>query len=705
MSAKDKPEDVPSTEQDSQEPDTLMISREMSWLAFNYRVLQEAKDPRVPLMERLNFMAIFSSNLDEYFKVRVATMRRLITLKKKTREKLTPDPAQELDDILAQVTSQQKEFGLVYRNELLPEMRKEHIHLITEQECNEGQLNMALDYFRRKVKPLLVPIIFSSNPAPIFLKDQTVYLMVRLAQKDGKPEQHAILEVPTQKHGSRFVQLPPEQGEQYIMMLDDVIRVGLEDLFPGFETVEAFALKLSRDAELDIEEEVSGNLMAKIKKSLKKREKGRPSRLLYDPTTPPPMLDALLERIGLSEDELVVGSRYHNFRDFFGFPKVKNQALYYEPHPQLAHPELETAPSLLAAMKEKDYLVHYPYHAFDYVLRFFDEAADDPAVTSIAVTLYRVAEKSKIAKALVRAAEHGKLVTVVVELKARFDEATNIYWGNKMEKAGANVIYGVPDLKVHSKIGLVTRQEDGQAVQYAYLSTGNYNEQTSKIYTDHALFTSDKRLTQELAQVFNFLVDQSHTYDFKHLLVAPFNLRSGLEKLIQNEMRLAQEGKPAYMVLKMNALQDKRMIQQLYDASQAGVKIALLVRGICTLVPGVPGLSENITLRSIVDRYLEHGRIYIFGNDGDEKTYIASADWMNRNLSRRVEVGFPLYDPALCQEMRTIIDMQWQDNQKARDVNNNYIVADTSAESVRAQYALYDFLKEKAAGLTPAKDN
>jgi polyphosphate kinase len=680
--------------------ETPLLSRELSWLAFNYRVLQEAKDPRVPLLERLNFMAIFSSNLDEYFKVRVATMRRLVKLKKKTREKLEEDPSAELDEILQEVSRQQKEFGKIFRNELLPELRKEHICLIDETECTASQREMALDYFKKTVKPLLVPIIFSSNPSPLFLKDQTVYLMVQLTptpDQETTHDQYAILEIPTQKHGSRFVQLPAEDGKHFVMMLDDVIRIGLQDLFPGFAHVEAFAVKLSRDAELDIEEEVSGNLMAKIKKSLKKRETGHPSRLLYDPKTPEALLNALLDRTGLTSEELVVGSRYHNFRDFFGFPKFDMAPLYYEAAPPLPHPELENAPSLLEAMKKKEYMVHYPYQKFDYALRFFEEAADDPQVTSISITLYRVAEKSKIAKALIRAAEHGKLVTVVVELKARFDEESNIFWGNKMEKAGANVIYGVPDLKVHSKIGLVTRQEDGQAMHYAYMSTGNYNEKTSLVYTDHALFTTDERLTSELAQVFNFLVDGNKNQTFEHLLVSPFNLREGFTELIQNEMRLAQEGKPAYMILKMNALQDSRMVQQLYEASQAGVKIELLVRGICTLIPGVRGLSENIIVRSIVDRYLEHGRIYVFGNGGEEKIYVASADWMNRNLSRRVEVAFPIYNPDLRKELRHLLDIQRQDNQKARTADNQYWISSDPTASIRAQYDIYHFLKKKAA--------
>ncbi|WP_207434207.1 polyphosphate kinase 1 [Sabulibacter ruber] len=706
MAANEPTAPTETTLANAAQPSVPLISRDMSWLAFNYRVLQEAKDPRVPLLERLNFMAIFSSNLDEFFKVRVATMRRLVNLKKKTREKLEEDPSAELEKIIEEVSRQQKEFGQVFRNELLPELRKEHIHLINEAECTDGQFNMALVYFRRNVKPLLVPIIFSTNPSPLFLKDQTVYLLVRLkpkAEQATAQEQYAILEIPTQKHGSRFVQLPAEQGENYVMLLDDVIRLGLPELFPGFAQIEAYAVKLSRDAELDIEEEVSGNLMAKIKKSLKKREKGHPSRLLYDPATPEPMLQALLERIGITTDELVVGSRYHNYRDFFGFPKFQKPDLSYEAKPPLPHPGLEKASSILSAMKEQEFLVHYPYQKFDYVIRFFEEAANDPAVTSISATLYRVADKSKVAKALVRAAEFGKLVTVVVELKARFDEESNIYWGSKLEKAGANVIYSSPDLKVHSKIGLVTRQEEGKAVQYAYLSTGNFNEKTSLIYTDHALFTTDERLTNELTKVFNFLVDGGGDQTFEHLLVAPINLREGFEALIQHEMQLAREGKPAYLIAKMNALQDTRMIKQLYAASQAGVKIELLVRGICSLIPGVPGFSENITVHSIVDRFLEHGRIYVFGNGGEEKIYIASADWMNRNLSRRVEVAFPMYNPELRQEIRQMLDLHRKDNQKARTTDNQYWVSDDPSVSVRAQYEAYDFLKAKAvaAGLLP----
>ncbi|MBC3540928.1 polyphosphate kinase 1 [Rufibacter sediminis] len=678
---------------------TPLISRELSWLAFNYRVLQEAKDPRVPLLERLNFMAIFSSNLDEYFKVRVATLRRLGTLKKKTREKVEDGPLPGLEEVITEVTRQQKEFGQVFRNELLPELRKEHIHLIDERQCSDGQKAMALDYFRHKIKPLLVPIIFSTNHSALFLKDQTVYFMVRLqpkAEQETAPEQYALLEIPTQKHGGRFVQLPVEQGEHYVMLLDDVIRLGLPELFPGYAQVEAYAVKLSRDAELDIEEEVSGNLMAKIKKSLKKREKGRPSRLLYDPETPEPMLHVLLDRIGITTDELVPGSRFHNFRDFFGFPKFQMPHLYYALQPPLPHSALENEPSLLEAMKKQEFLVHYPYQKFDYVLRFLEEAAVDPAVTSISVTLYRVADKSKVAKALIKAAEHRKLVTAVVELKARFDEESNIYWGSKLEQAGANVIYGVPDLKVHSKIGLVTRQEDGQAVQYAYLSTGNYNEKTSLIYTDHALFTTDTRLTNELTKVFHFLVDGDRNLTFEHLLVAPFNLRDGLNSLIQHEMELARTGKPAYIIAKMNALQDSRMIQQLYEASQAGVRIELLVRGVCSLIPGVPGLSENISVRSIVDRYLEHGRIYVFGNNGEEKVFVASADWMNRNLSRRVEVAFPLYNPVLRQEIRHILDMHMKDNQKSRLSDNQYWVSDDPSVSVHAQGDTYQLLKNQA---------
>ncbi|MER2998012.1 polyphosphate kinase 1 [Pontibacter populi] len=670
------------------------INRELSWLAFNYRVLQEAGDKKVPLLERIKFMAIFSSNLDEYFKVRVATLKRLVKLKRKTIEKLDEDPAETLSQVLGEVKRQQDEFGEVFREGILADLKKENIHLLTESDLTATQKKFITTYFKENLQPLLLPMVMDDTETHFFLKDQTVYLGIQMsdAKKGAKAEQYAMLEIPTKKHGSRFIKLPTQKNNRYVMFIDDAIRTCLPLLFPDYSQFEAHAVKVSRDAELDIEEDISANLMTKIKKGLKKREIGTPARLLYDPETPQSLLDAIMAHTGITDEELVEGSKYHNFRDFFGFPDFDLPALKYESQPTLVHPLLEKEPSILAAMQKQDYIVHYPYQSFDYVVKLFNEAANDPAVTAISATLYRVADGSEIAKALTKAAKNGKLVTVVVELKARFDEESNIFWAGKLQKAGANVILGVPDLKVHSKLGLITRNENGKMVNYAYLSTGNYNENTSKIYADHALFTCDKRLTKDVEQVFNFFIDRQPDKKFKHLLMAPISMRERFVELIEKEIKNAKKGLPASMILKMNALQDDRMIRKLYEASQAGVKIELLVRGICCLQPGIKGLSENITVQGIVDRYLEHARVYIFHNNGEEKYYVASADWMTRNLNRRVEVAFPLYQQDLIDQVRTIIDLQRSDNTKARFVDNSYVQKSTD-EQTRSQYATYDYLR------------
>ncbi|MDX5480659.1 MAG: polyphosphate kinase 1 [Hymenobacteraceae bacterium] len=676
-----------------------LINRELSWLAFNYRVLQEAMDRTVPLLERVKFMAIFSANLDEYFKVRVATLKRLIKLKKKTRSKLAEDPADTFEQVMQEVRRQQEEFGQVFRDGILADLRKSNINLLTENELNPEQQQFVCEYFTEHIQPHILPLLLDDTETHFFLKDQTVYLGVHLfdpKEKGLKQERFSMLEIPTKKHGSRFVKLPTVNEQRYVMFIDDVIRFCLPELYPNYSRFEAHAVKVSRDAELDIEEEVSGSLMAKIQKSLKNRETGYPARLLFDPETPKSMLDAIMAHTGISEDELVEGSKYHNFRDFFQFPDFNLPDLKYTPQPTLVHPLLEKEKSLIAAMQKRDYIAHYPYQSFDYVLRLFDEAAKDPKVTAMSATLYRVADNSAIAKSLVRAAKNGKLVTVVVELKARFDEESNIFWAGKLQKAGANVILGVPDLKVHTKLGLITRNEDGKLMNYAYLSTGNYNEDTSRIYCDHALFTSNKEITQDVEQVFNFFIDRQHDKKFKKLLMAPINMRDRFVELINREMKHARQGKPASMILKMNALQDERMIKKLYAASQAGVKIELIVRGICCLVPGVEGLSENIRVRSIVDRYLEHARVYIFHNNGNEQYYVASADWMTRNLSRRVEVAFPLLQQDIIEQTRAIIDLQLADDTKARDINNAYMEHATHTHT-RSQYATYEYLR----GLVP----
>ncbi|UOQ65918.1 polyphosphate kinase 1 [Hymenobacter volaticus] len=684
----------------------VLLNRELSWLAFNRRVLQEAQNPEVPLLERLKFMAIFSSNLDEYFKVRVATLRRLVKLKKKTRAKLADDPTSQLKELLEEVRRQQQEFGDTFRNSLQPALREQHIHLVSEHDLTDEQRKWVHHYFEQHVQDLLSPVILDENLHHLFLKDQTVYLTFYLTEpteaSSKKKKHHAhdervlVMELPVKRHGGRFVVLPNQGDERYVMFLDDVVRCCAHTLFPKFGKVQVHSIKISRDAELDIQEEVSGNLMAKIKSSLQKRETGYPARLLYDPAMPKEVMQALMQKTGIGTDELVEGSRYHNFRDFFGFPDLGLNHLVYEAHSPLPHPTLPRTGPMIPAIAERDHLLNLPYQSFDYVTRFLLEAANDPLVSAISITLYRVSSKSEVAKALLKAVKHGKQVTVVVELKARFDEESNMYWAEKLQKAGANVIYGIPELKVHSKLALVTRAEEGHNRLYAYLSTGNFNENTSKIYADHGLFTTDPHLTSEVAEVFRYFYDrQDKAGSFKHLLVAPFELREQLNSLIDHEISLAKHGKDAYIILKLNALQDERMILKLYQASEAGVRVELLIRGISCLVPNLEGQSLNISQRGIVDRYLEHARIYVFGNGGKEKIYVASSDWMARNLDRRVEVAFPILQEDLRVEIRHLLDLQRQDNVKSRDWQNNFLGSENpDAPRVRAQEDTYAYLKK-----------
>jgi len=675
------------------------LPRDLSWLRFNARVLQEAQSPSVPLLERLKFLAIFSSNLDEFFKVRVATLRRLVKLKKKTRAKLAERPKRVLRQVLAEVERQQEEFGATFREQLLPELGRHHIHLLNEAELSATQRAWVAQYFEEHVRDLLSPVVLDDTLHHLFLKDQAVYLVFLLQHpRDTKaglaPERVLAMELPTKRHGGRFVRLPDEGAERNVLFLDDVIRVGAASLFPAYQRVEVSAIKLSRDAELDIAEEVSGDLMEKIRSSLAKRATGFPARLLYDPEMPKEALQAIKQKTGIGDEELVEGSRYHNFRDFFGFPDFDEPAFRYPEWPPLPHPTLPRTGSLLAAAGQRDHLLHPPYQSFDYVTRLLREAAADPCVSAISITLYRAASKSAVVKALLKAAKHGKQVRVVVELKARFDEESNLAWAEKLQRAGAHVVFTPPELKCHAKLLLITRRETNEDTrQYAYFSTGNFNESTSGLYTDHGLFTADERLTRESAAVFDYLLDQTVQPKLEQLLVAPFGLRTGLVALIDYEIKQAKKGKEAYIILKVNALEDPGMIAKLYEASRAGVRIELLVRGIGCLLPGQPGLSETIKQRGLVDRYLEHSRVYVFAHGGQEKVYVSSADWMTRNLDRRVEVAFPILDEGLRAEVRHLLDLQRHDNVKARDFDNHFIEPQDGDKPLRAQEASYKYLK------------
>ena len=695
------------------------LPRDLSWLRFNARVLQEAQCPEVPLLERLKFLAIFSANLDEFFKVRVATLRRLVKLKKKTRAQLPHErPKRLLAEVLAEVHCQQEAFGHTFRQEVLPALQAAGICLLSAEQLTEKQRDWAQTYFEKNVRDLLSPVVLDNMLHQLFLKDQAVYLTFLLSQpvaeqrlkaakKNSRAERVVVMELPTKRHGGRFVALPGGAGTPddpyYVLFLDDVVRVGAPGLFPEYNEVLVNAIKLSRDAELDIEEEVSGDVLAKIRSSLAKRATGYPARLLFDPATPKAVLRAIKQKTGIADEELVEGSRYHNFRDFFGFPDFGRTDLLNPAWPELPHPTLPRTGPLLPALARRDHLLHPPYQSFDAVPRLLREAALDPRVSTISITLYRVAPKSAVAKALIKAVKNGKQVTVVVELKARFDEESNLYWSEKLQRAGAHVIFTPPELKCHAKLLLITRrpEAEGAPERYGYLSSGNFNEATAGLYADHGLFTAHPEIVAEVDQVFRYFITGEEPAGLRHLLVAPFTLRAQLLGLIAAETARAKKGKSASIILKVNSLEDPGMIAALYAASQAGVHIELLIRGIGCLVPGEPGLSETISQRGLLDRYLEHARIYVFGHGDAEKVYVSSADWMSRNLDRRVEVAFPILDEALCAEVRHLLDLERADNVKARDFDNNYVLPAAGEPRVRAQENEYQYLKKLARRRRP----
>jgi polyphosphate kinase len=682
-------------------------NRDLSWLAFNHRVLQEAADKSVPLYERIKFLAIFSSNLDEFFRVRVAYIRALLSLKRKTAKKLDFDPEKLLKRIHKVVTLQQEEFGEIFRTQIRKELNRQGIFVVKDDELAERQKELVAEYFRRDVLPHLEPVFLSNEKEAPFLENRALYLAVKLLwraagvdkdqQKDHEGFQYALVEIPTVR-APRFFVLPPIDDHHYILFLDDVIRLCLPEVFPHHTILGAHAVKLSRDAELYIDDEFSGDLVEKVKKALSKRKTGVPSRFLYDANMPKKMLGLLQQVFALNEEDLVPGGRYHNFSDFFSFPSptISSTSLTYSPIVPLVPDEMDGRSKLLETIRREDKLLYYPYHSYDPVIQFLQEAAEHPQVTSIKITLYRVAKDSEVVGQLIRAAQNGKSVTAFVEVKARFDEESNIRWAEELEKVGARVLYSFPELKVHAKLCLVTLREGERLHHYAYLGTGNFNEKAACMYSDFGFFTVDDRLTKEVAQVFDILSRSTRKGKFDHLLVAPFNMREMYEELIENEMKNAHNGKHASIIAKMNSLEDRKMIAKLYEASEAGVKISLIVRGICCLIPGIKGMSENIEVISIVDRYLEHARVYIFHNGGQDRFYLSSADWMRRNLIRRIEVAFPIYNTALQRLIRSLMDLQLNDNVKARMIDKRQSNAYRKAQgsgNVQAQNATYELLK------------
>lgn len=676
------------------------INREISWLSFNERVLQEASDPSTPLIERLKFLGIFSNNRDEFYRVRVATVNRLTKLGKKAIAIYGDDPKELLQKLQRRVIEQQKRFEEIYQ-ELLHELAKQNVFIINEKQLNKTQQQFVKDYFHNEVETALFPIMVDENKPFPYMKDKSGYLFVRLISTiQNQKNKYALIEIPS-KTTSRFIILPQEKNKKYIILLDDVIRYNVHEMFSvfGYTTKETINIKLTRDAELDIDQDVSKSMLEKISKGVKDRKKGLPVRFVYDSTMSKEMLAFIMKKLGMDKkDNAIPGGRYHNFKDFIRFPNIGEKKLtYVHPTPLIHKYLINRGTSILNVIKQKDILLHYPYHTYDHIISLLREASIDPTVESIKITLYRVADSSKIANALVNAIKNGKKVTVLVELQARFDEENNIYWANKLQEEGATVIYGVPGLKVHSKLFLITTRVRGRELKYAHIGTGNFNEKTARIYTDFSLLTADKNITDEISSVFDFYANNFKTGVYKHLAVAPFFMRQTFVNLIDKEIANAKAGKQAYMILKMNSLVDNDMIKKLYEASQAGVQITLIIRGICSLVTEIPGFSDNIKAYSIVDKYLEHARVFIFGNSGNEKIYITSADWMSRNLDSRSEVAVPILDPEVKKQIKEIINIQLSGNTKVRILDrlqlNLYKKAKVGERKIRAQDEIYNYLK------------
>lgn len=670
-------------------------------MLFNERVLQEAENEQTPLLERLKFLAIFSSNNDEFFRVRVAILLRNQKINKKSPIQFPPQVI--LSEVQRMAMLQSDRFNKAYEK-IIRKLNHNNIFIRSETELTDEQKATVVEYARREVMPYLFPVLIDNLKHVPHLRDRSIYLAVRMSHStDAIKPQHAIIEIP-QSPLTRFYSLPETGGESNIMFLDDVIRTSLKRIFNIFDydEFEAYTIKLTRDAEFTLDDDETDDdyrkgLLEKLQRSLKQRSKGAPTRFVYDADMPKPMLDLLLDKLQLRNVNLIAGGRYHNFKDFMGFPKVGKPTDYFPPMPPLPIPELDNSRTMFSVISQRDYFLSHPYQSFDYLIRLLREAAIDPHVRTIKITLYRVAKHSNVVNALINAVKNGKKVTVLMELQARFDEEHNIYWTNQLQEAGARVYFGKPGQKVHTKICLITREEDGKVVKYAHLSTGNYNGVTARTYCDHGLLTKDPRYTSDLEKLMDALFSGPRKNKYDYLLVAPDNMHKKFMELIDVEISNARAGKKAYIIAKMNSLLDEGIVKKLYDASKAGVKIDLIIRGICAIVPGIPGLSQNIRVISILDRFLEHARVYIFANEGNEQIYLASADWMTRNLFNRVECGFPVFSEAVVQEIRDIIQIQLNDNVKARlidsDFDNKYVSLDGPA--TRAQYAIYDYLKKK----------
>ncbi|WP_045383306.1 polyphosphate kinase 1 [Vibrio campbellii] len=675
----------------------LYIEKELSWLSFNERVLQEAADKTVPLIERIRFLGIFSNNLDEFYKVRFADVKRRILI---SQERGGNDNSKHLlTKMQTKALKLNEQFDELY-GDLIREMARRRIFLVNENQLDDTQKRWITKYFRKEVMPHITPLLIKDDIDVLqFLKDEYAYITVDLRKDDHS--QYALLEIPTD-HLPRFVMVPEQKGKRRktIILLDNIIRYCLDELFKGFfdyDELNGYAMKMTRDAEYDLRLEIEYSLLEQMSEGVNQRLTAMPVRFVYEREMPQEMLDFLCSKLQISNyDSLIPGGRYHNFKDFIGFPNVGREYLENKPMPPMKCADFEGYANSFDAIKAKDILLYYPYHTFDHISELVRQASFDPKVLAIKINIYRVAKDSRLMNSLIDAVHNGKSVTVVVELQARFDEEANIEWSKVLTDAGVHVIFGAPGLKIHSKLLLISRREEGEIVRYAHIGTGNFHEKTARIYTDFALLTADQEITNEVRNVFGYIENPYRPVRFNHLIVSPRNSRKQLYRLIDGEIANAKAGKKAALTIKVNNLVDKGIVNKLYGASNAGVKINMIIRGMCSLVPGIEGVSENIRIISIVDRFLEHPRVVITHNDGDPQVYISSADWMTRNIDHRIEVAAPVRDPRLKQRIIDITNIHFTDTVKARlidkEMSNSYVPRG-NRKKVRSQVAIYDYLK------------
>ncbi len=673
------------------------VNRELSWLDFNRRVLQEAQDVNVPLIERIRFIGIFSNNLDEFYKVRYATVKRIAQM----GTELPPIEIQKAEQLLKEITEktralQDESFTTI--KQLTEELKSEQIFVLDEHMLDEEHASFVHNYFNEKVSPSLLTVIISEETRIPNTKGSNVFLGVKMKQADTEEPLFALIQIPT--HLDRIVVLPARGNKKYVMLLDDLIRHQMQYIFSIFSptSISAHMVKFTLDAELDFDDDINKSYVDKIASSVRERVEGDPVRFVYDKKIAPETLELLLEKFQIgSRDSIIPSGRYHNRRDYMKFPSLGRTDLIYDKKTPLAIKDFSLDHSILTQISQRDYLQYTPYHSFSYVIMFLREAALDPKVKSVFITIYRLSSDSQVANALIQAARNGKQVTVQIELQARFDEESNIRYAEMLKNEGVRLVFGIPSLKVHSKICLIQRQEGEKLMRYGFISTGNFNESTARIYTDYTLFTVNQSILKEVNRVFTFLEKSYKLPVHKHLLISPFTTSSGLKERIEREIAFAKDGKNALIRIKINNLTNYEMVEALYKASQAGVQIRMIVRGICCLVPGIKGISENIEAISVVDRFLEHPRMVIFENGGNRDIFISSSDWMTRNLDNRVEVSCPIYDKDIQQELVDTFELSWNDNVKSRWVNSidTFTYRTNGATALRSQEATYNYYQNK----------